>query len=456
MDLPALQQGEQWRVKSPGVYVKSVPYHAFLTDRRLILKSPNDPLMPDRDLALDRIEGVEPYLNGAGEPVLAIQARTGRGESRKLVLTFAGKPGNRSRVGEMEEWIRNIPVVPSPPGTGPASSPRKSSPRAGYDPAKLVFSPGLHDPEYGGATFPKERANPAARENYRGDSAPRFPVRDREVPAAAAGALSPPGSLPEDLPFFCTTCGNRGRPGSRFCDRCGAAVIPPDPAAILMPLRNRDFPVREEPVFSPPPVRLFRPSPPPPCYREESGPLRDPGTAAGIARGRKNPAHRPWSRRATAIATLCLVAAVVAGLAFLLMPEESSGILFGAASLAGGNFSFFPAAGNASVTPAADRAGITSIGNAVASLPSTGVYVKVTYTGSWSGSYGMQDAMQAVSDKGDKIFPVEDAADLVTAIIRKGDSTKGKLTVELYRDGKMIATGHTTDPGGEVVVSGPV
>ena len=456
MDLPALQQGEQWRVKSPGVYVKSVPYHAFLTDRRLILKSPNDPLMPDRDLALDRIEGVEPYLNGAGEPVLAIQARTGRGESRKLVLTFAGKPGNRSRVGELEEWVHNLPVFPVPRGLGTDAPLPKARQQVPPGPDKLTFSPGLHDTGGSGTASRKGRANPAARENYRGDSAPRFPVRDREVPGDAAGALSPPGSLPEDLPFFCTTCGNRGRPGSRFCDRCGAAVIPPDPAAILMPLRNRGFPVREEPVFSPPPVRLFRPSPPPPCYREESGPLRDPGTAAGIARGRKNPAHRPWSRRATAIATLCLVAAVVAGLAFLLMPEESSGILFGAASLPGGNFSFFPAAGNASVTPAADRAGITSIGNAVASLPSTGVYVKVTYTGSWSGSYGMQDAMQAVSDKGDKIFPVEDAADLVTAIIRKGDSTKGKLTVELYRDGKMIATGHTTDPGGEVVVSGPV
>lgn len=456
MDLPALHQGEQWRVKSPGVYVKSVPYHAFLTDRRLILKSLNDPLMPDRDLALDRIEGVETYLNGAGEPVLAILARAGRGESRKLVLTFAGKPGNRSRVGELEEWVQNLPVSPVPRELGTDASLPKARQQASPLPNKLMFSPGLYDTETSGTASRKGRMNPAARENFRGDSAPRFPVRDREVCGDAAGVISPPGPLPEDLPFFCTKCGNSVRPGSRFCDQCGAAAIPPDPAVIPVPLRNRGFPVREEPVFSPPPVRLYRPSPPPPRYREESGSLRDPGTAAGIVRGRKNLARLPWSRRATAIATLCLVAAVVAGLVFLLLPGVSSGFLSGAASLAGGNFSLFPAAGNASVTPAADSAGITSIGNAVASLPPTGVYVKVTYTGSWSGSYGMPDAMQAVSDKGDKIFPIEDATDSVTAIIRKGDSTKGKLAVELYRDGKMIATGHTTDPGGEVVVSGSV
>ena len=39
---------------------------------------------------------------------------------------------------------------------------------------------------------------------------------------------------------------------------------------------------------------------------------------------------------------------------------------------------------------------------------------------------------------------------------RKPDNPTGKLAVGLYRDGKMIATGHTPDPGGEVVVSGPV
>jgi len=39
---------------------------------------------------------------------------------------------------------------------------------------------------------------------------------------------------------------------------------------------------------------------------------------------------------------------------------------------------------------------------------------------------------------------------------RKPDSTKGKLTVDLYRSDTMIATGHTSDANGEAVVSGSV
>jgi len=449
MDLPALQQGEQWRVKSPGVYVKSVSYNAFLTDRRLILKSPNDPLMPDRDLALDRIEGIEPFLNGAGEPVLAILARAGRGESRRLVLTFAGRPGNRSRVGELEEWVRNIPVAHVPWDAGSTLSQPRARQRTAPDPGKLMFSSGIHDSGSSGTAPQKGRADPGAREGYRRDHAPRFPIRDREVPGDAAGARYPQGPLPEDPSFFCTKCGNSVRHGSRYCDWCGAVAISPDPTAI--PAR----PVREEPVYPLPAARQYRPSPQPLSYHEESGSLRDPGPAAGYARGRKKAVRYPRSRRTIAI-SFCLALVVIAGLAFLLLPAESTAFLSGAASLAGGNFSLSPEAGNDSVAHTTNSTGITSIVNAVSSLPATGVYLKVIYTGSWSGSYGTEDAMQAVSDKGEKIFPVEDATDSVTAIIRKGDSTKGKLTVELYRDGKLIATGHTTEPGGEVVVSGSV
>jgi len=249
MDLPVLREGERWQVKSPDVYVKSARFDAFLTDRRVILKSPHDPLMPDKDLALDRIEGIEPSVNGAGEPVLAILAKTSHGENRRLVLTFAGKPGNRSRISEMEAWTRHIPVTSLRHDTGTTHSPSNVRQRTCYDPGKLVFSQGICD----AGTIPpgKKEINPVIRDVRKNNFPPRFssgvPEVSPEIHSPDPGEVRTPdralrspnapslesrtvrSAAPSgEAACACTTCGSRVIPGSRYCDRCGAKIIPAD------------------------------------------------------------------------------------------------------------------------------------------------------------------------------------------------------------------------------------
>ncbi|MCK9632628.1 MAG: hypothetical protein M0R30_13435 [Methanoregula sp.] len=249
MDLPVLMDGERWRVQSPSVYVKSTRFDAFLTDRRVILKSPYDPLMPDKDLALDRIEGLEESVNSVGEPVLAILAKTARGESRRLVLTFAGKSRSRSRMDERDDWVRNIPVNPPAPATGPARTIPKVREQRDYDPGKLVFSQGICDA--GTIPPPKKEINLVIRDVRKNNFPPRFSsgVPDvspeihtpdlREARTSDRAWRSPdappreprtvrPAAQSGEASFSCLTCGSRIIPGSRYCDRCGAKIIPAD------------------------------------------------------------------------------------------------------------------------------------------------------------------------------------------------------------------------------------
>jgi hypothetical protein len=92
-------------------------------------------------------------------------------------------------------------------------------------------------------------------------------------------------------------------------------------------------------------------------------------------------------------------------------------------------------------------------------VPATGVWVKVSYLGSFSGQYGPSDgAMLAAKDSGDKAFEIVNATGTITATFKKTDSsTKSHdLTVEIWKDGKVLKFDKNSAPKGEVSVSYPL
>jgi hypothetical protein len=87
-------------------------------------------------------------------------------------------------------------------------------------------------------------------------------------------------------------------------------------------------------------------------------------------------------------------------------------------------------------------------------VPATGIYVHVAYLGGWKGSYGIPSALQSVINSGDRFYEVENATSTVNATIEKLDgSTRHPLTVEIYKDGKVLTKGETTAGYGKVAVS---
>lgn len=119
--------------------------------------------------------------------------------------------------------------------------------------------------------------------------------------------------------------------------------------------------------------------------------------------------------------------------------------------------------GSSSTSASSPAASATAVGAAVTikelptvTVPVTGVYVKVNYLGSYSGTYGAGYEILTVSDSGEKAFEVLNATGrTVTATFKKTDaSTKQHdLTVEIWKDGRILKTATDAAPKAEVSVA---
>ena len=85
-------------------------------------------------------------------------------------------------------------------------------------------------------------------------------------------------------------------------------------------------------------------------------------------------------------------------------------------------------------------------------VPKTGVWVRINYSGNFSGSVGTAGGMRNVASSGDKIYQIPARDEVVEATIQKLDNSGNILTVEVYSDGILIKSGTTRTPEGEVDV----
>ena len=83
-------------------------------------------------------------------------------------------------------------------------------------------------------------------------------------------------------------------------------------------------------------------------------------------------------------------------------------------------------------------------------VPSTGVWVKVKYSGGWAGSYGVPGGLQQVTGNGDQYYQVPAGDGIVQVSFQKIEGSGNALVVEVYKDGVLIRSGRTTVPKGTV------
>jgi hypothetical protein len=89
-----------------------------------------------------------------------------------------------------------------------------------------------------------------------------------------------------------------------------------------------------------------------------------------------------------------------------------------------------------------------------ASIPATGVYVKVSYLGGFSGMYGVNGVMQNVRNSGDKVYEITNATGNVSAIFKKEDgSTTHEILVELWKNGKSLTSAKNSTPFGTASIN---
>jgi hypothetical protein len=83
-------------------------------------------------------------------------------------------------------------------------------------------------------------------------------------------------------------------------------------------------------------------------------------------------------------------------------------------------------------------------------IPSTGVWVRVLYSGNFTGSVGSAGKMRPVTGSVDKFYQVPTIDGIVQALIQKQDASGNVLTAEVYRNGTLVKNVSITAPRGTI------
>ncbi|MDD4137518.1 MAG: hypothetical protein PHT99_06445 [Methanoregula sp.] len=156
----------------------------------------------------------------------------------------------------------------------------------------------------------------------------------------------------------------------------------------------------------------------------------------------------PW---VTIAAVVGVIAVVIIALVFFLGGNSGQTPAAGA-----------PSSGSSSAAPQTTQlsnkgvASITVKETTPVSVPATGVYVEVSYLGSYSGTYGTNNSVQKTQNSGDRVYTVEDTNGTIVAKFQKQDrSTSHDLTVQIWKDGKAVKFAKNGSAYGSVSVQYP-
>jgi hypothetical protein len=86
------------------------------------------------------------------------------------------------------------------------------------------------------------------------------------------------------------------------------------------------------------------------------------------------------------------------------------------------------------------------------SAPSTGVWVRVSYLGKFTGSIGTPGRLRDVTETGDHLYQISTSEGPVVASIQKVDGSEGELVVEVYKDGVQYKRATTIAPKGMIEI----
>jgi hypothetical protein len=161
------------------------------------------------------------------------------------------------------------------------------------------------------------------------------------------------------------------------------------------------------------------------------------------------------------VVILFVIIVLVVGAVFV-YPMLTSGNSGGSTGTTGNSVSSGSTGSSGSTSGVLSNTGVASITvkeTTAPVIPVTGVWVRINYIGSYEGTYGMPSDLQQIPgvsspNSGDQTYEVVNATGTVQATIQKEDSsTKHDLVVEIYKDGKLLTTGKTSDAYGRVTVT---
>ncbi|PKL63709.1 MAG: hypothetical protein CVV32_12350 [Methanomicrobiales archaeon HGW-Methanomicrobiales-3] len=492
---PEIHNDEKVLLRTPGVYVKSIPFEGILTNKRVILVDRAKNLLPPKEIPFATIKNVESGENAIRDQILTLSVMAKTGGTRQMILTFSRQEGGK-RIKERDEWARIIRenigssfdnvirrVIPGNEPQAPAAPPAPSRIR--------VITP------------IQPAAEPVPSAPVRSEPATVHPLRKIIEAGTIASSPASPAPTRSEAPapaqyVFCTRCGNKVPHDSAFCNRCGSAIVapsapgspPPQPAAASAPQSQR--PIDQdittiEPLIERSTVRIpadplrkpipdvsvneslawdddesSSPAPEPvaapariPAERDTTPAPAAPGPAAAPPvpkKPKRSFGFTPSRNMLLGVGAVVLLLVIVAVGALVVLPMLSSGGL-----------SLPSVPGDAGPTPTSSSSTTLTMGTIqiretpAPVIPVTGVQVHVQYLGGFKGSYGMPDALTTVpGNSGDRVWEVENANGTVIAEFEKLDGSNHELLVEIFKDGSVLTRDTTTIGHGSVKLSADV
>ena len=503
-----LDSGETIILTTPKVSFNALLYDMMLTTRRLILVDSAYTRFEPQMIPLTTILSVTAGKVASGEPVitLTLTGTGSTGDVQQMNLIFSQQPGEQ-RKRERDEWLRNLmghiisardqtlsaDIPPSPAGQEPGIRPAGATPRPIEMalPRKLIIEtpPEQEEPvilpdqpevpvvlvEEPESPVTAPPAPPFAGEGGHQPSgevplsaAEKEPRPPEMVPPAALAAGGPPALAEEtsgSLDLFSVAA--LAVQGSAVAseEKIGSReTAPPAPPAG----EKRPFVPEEEPgsaiLLAPAPVEeptaflQEEPHPsdtalPPPPFAGAAGQPPAKEAPPEVPQPPSPPPQKPRSGRHTVIAVtaLIIIILVMAGGVFLLSHYVPS------------TNEEFPAPGVTLVPAIPPPIPIPTIQPVIPTptiqptpalpgiiIPQDGVWVRVTYNGTFVGWVGNPGFLQNVRGSIDQFYKILKSTSLVEASFQKQDNSGETLAVEVYRNGEMIERRTVRAPMGEI------
>jgi len=227
---PELRSDETILLRTPGIFVKSIAFEGYLTNKRIILIDRIKNLLPQKEIPLVTIKDIEPGENAIRDQIITLTILAKSGETRQIILTFSRQTGG-NRIRERNEWVRLLKENTSSsidqvirrmiPGAGPVAK----KPEPAVPPRIEVITPPVSKKVPPAAKPPIKKvveSVPPAKKiiESRPESTP--PLAIKEVSSSSAPGFG----------TYCSRCGNRVPEGSGFCNRCGSQIVVPGSIAV--------------------------------------------------------------------------------------------------------------------------------------------------------------------------------------------------------------------------------
>jgi hypothetical protein len=500
MGYPELDRDESIILEAQNIKFKSISLDARLTTRRIILIDSKKNIIPPQELLLATIWQVEAGENAIRDHLLTLTVVNNAGEKDQIVLTFPRLSG-AERKRECNDWAKKLQSLIHPSVTG-AEPPDHPGPER--EPPEKHEAPAQARGEPAGRRPVKKKIEIARPLNkiIEPGPAPLVPVETSSLPS---GMFCP--RCGNRVPKESTFCNHCGTPIKQSSEDAMAHIHDVPQVQIPVPPQTgsatgrQDRPIEDiihsiEPLIEdsvprtqPTPLIkrrapqiiseqvLSEPLPEPVSPETHIGPAQaEPATPVIWPVLQKTdsplattpepapevpesppplPSPPPASRLPGNLAIVLIVIVILAFIAGLIIASNlSQGPTVPAANTT--PVKTTPVTTPATPKPTTVKTVVMTTTIATQStqvqIPSTGVWVRVMYPGTYTGLIGTPGDQTEVTGSGDNFYRVSTINGTVAVSVQKNDGSADKIVAEVYKNGIMVKNSSTVTPRGIVEI----